>query len=138
LEPRRYNALSARQRKTLLPTRHAVAGMESKIESIVYSRDQVIETFLFKHKVHVAWPPAMSAQLLQQLADRPIIGDRIGHRHNCLEPEDSVLVTHEYRSAVGIVAPVLILYVILALAVGLPDINLDAGKRYVSGGFDAA
>lgn len=97
----------------------------------------MVEAFLLKHKVHVAWPVAMPLQQLQQLADRSIVRDWVWHWHNRLEPEQPFLVTVHHCSLIWLF-PTLILHVVFALAIRFPDVYLDAWYRLSVGVLDCA
>lgn len=73
----------------------------------------------------MARPVGMPMQLLQELADRPVMGDGIRHGGDSLEPEDAAVVAADDAAAVGAVAAG-ILHVVVTGGVGLPDIDLDA------------
>ena len=98
----------------------------------------MIKPFLLKHKMHMAWSPTMPPKPFQQLPHRPIVRDRIRHRHNRLEPKQALLIAQHNCPAVRLVAPVLVLHVILSVAVCFPDVNLDAGQGRARGGFHGA
>jgi len=68
----------------------------------------------------------MPLQLRQQLAYRPVVRNRVGHGHDCVEPEHAPLVAMYHSAAVGLVASVVVLHIVLAVAVRLPDVDLDA------------
>lgn len=91
-----------------------------------HSRHQMIEALLLKHKMHMARPPTVPAQLSQQPAHGPVVRNRVRHRHNGVEPEDAFIVAVDDCAAVGLAAAVLVLHVVLAVAVSLPDVHLDA------------
>lgn len=101
-------------------------------------RDQVIEPGFFKHEMHVAWPPAVSAQFLQQLANRPVVGDGIGYGHDALEPKYAVLVAFYDSTSVCFISPVFILHIVFALAVCFPHIDFDVGYGVAGCGLDGA
>ena len=52
--------------------------------------------------------------------------NRIWHRHNRMEPEHTFLITVYNSSPIRFAAPILVLHVVLPVAVGFPDIDLDA------------
>lgn len=87
--------------------------------------------------MHVARPVAMPLQQLEQLADWPIVRNRVWHRHDRLEPKEAFLVTVHHRSLIWLLPP-LILHVVFALAVRLPDVYLDAGYRLAICAFHCA
>lgn len=103
-----------------------------------HSRYKMIEPRLLKHEMHMTGPPTVPAQFLQQLSHRSVIWNRIRHGHNGVEPEHTLLVTVYYGAAVGLGAPVVVLHVILAVAVRLPDIDFHASHRVASGRLDSA
>lgn len=90
-----------------------------------YLRDQVIPTLLLKHEVQMRRPPAVPIQHLQELADGAIVGDGIAHGLDALEPEPALLVGH-HDGALARLAALGMLHVVVAGAVGLPDVDLDA------------
>ena len=85
----------------------------------------MIEACLLKHEVHMTGPVGMSLERLQQLANWPIMRNRVRNWHNRLEPENTLFVALHNRTTLGR-CTVLVLHVVKALAVGLPDINLGA------------
>lgn len=105
-----------------------------KVEDL---RNQVIESRLLKHKVHVARPIWMSTQQFEQGAHGTIMRDGIRHRNNSMEPEDAFLVTVHNRPSVRTVS-VGILYVVEAPRVGLPYVDLGASHGLAGGVFDGA
>lgn len=84
----------------------------------------MIIPLLLKHKMHVARPIRMAMQLLQQPPHRPIVGDRIGHGGNSLEPEDTLFIRAHNTAPIGFLTP-RILHIVMARGVRLPDIDLD-------------
>lgn len=84
----------------------------------------MIIALLLKHKMHMARPIRMPVQLLQQLAHRPIMRNRIGHRFYCLEPEVSLRISAHHAPSIGPFA-ISVLHVVVARRVCFPDINLD-------------
>lgn len=66
----------------------------------------------------------MPFQLDQQLPYGSIMRDGIGHGHESLEPNDSILVTMHHGSLIRSLAA-RVLHIIKPLAIRLPDINLD-------------
>ena len=100
------------------------------------SRNQIIKSLLLEHEVHMARSPAMSSQFFEQLADRPIIRNWVWHGYNTLEPKNTILVTSDNCTAICLIAPVFILYVIFAMGVCLPYIHLDVWYRLTGCGLD--
>lgn len=99
----------------------------------------MIITRLFKHKMHVTRPPRMSSQLPQHNTYRPVVRNAVRHRDDGLEPKHTILITPHDASAVGVVAAVaLVLHVVRALAVRLPDVDFDILQRRSVGRFDGA
>jgi hypothetical protein len=94
-----------------------------------HSRYQMIEPFFLKHKVHVTRSPAVSPQLSQQLAHRPVMWNGIWYRHDGMEPENAVFVAMYDGPAICLTPSVVVLHIVLAVAVRLPDIDLDALDR---------
>lgn len=80
----------------------------------------------------------MPAQLLQQLPHRPIIRDRIRHRHNRIEPKHALGISVNHRAPIRLVAPVLVLHIVLAVAVRFPHVNFDAADCSARRGFHGA
>jgi len=70
----------------------------------------------------------MPFQQLQQLPDWPIMRNRVWHRHNRLEPKHTLFIAVHHASSIGALA-IAVLYVIMAGAVCLPDIDLDPFDR---------
>lgn len=103
-----------------------------------HSRHQVVEARFLKHEVHVTRPPAVPPQLRQQLAHRPVVRDGVGHGDDSVEPEDTLLVAVYHGAPVGLVAAVVVLHIVLAVAVRLPDVDLDALDRLARGALDGA
>ena len=87
-------------------------------------RDQVVVARLLEHEMHVAGTIRVTLELLEELTDRSIVRDGVWHWHNGLEPEDTLIVTLHDSSAIRTI-PFCILDIVKALAVCLPDINLD-------------
>jgi len=85
----------------------------------------MIEAFFLEHKVHMTGSVRMSLERLQQLAHGSIMRDRVRDWHDSLEPENTLFIALHNRTTFGRCA-VLILHVVEALAVGLPDVNLSA------------
>lgn len=101
-----------------------------------YSRYQMIKAFFLKHKVHVTRSPAVSPQLGQQLAHRPVMWDGIWYRHDGMEPEHAFLITVYHSPAICLTPSVVVLHIVLAVAVRLPDIDLDPLNRLARGRLD--
>lgn len=80
----------------------------------------------------------MPAQPAQQLPHRPVIRNRIRHGHDGVEPEHALCIAVYDGATVGLAAPVVVLHVVLAVAVSLPDIHLNAGHGVAGGGLDGA
>lgn len=91
-------------------------------------RDEMIVAWLLEHKVHVTWSHRMTSQLLQQLADRPVVGNRVRHGYNTPEPKHSVFIALHDASPVGAIS-FRMLHVVHARAVRLPDVDLDSFDR---------
>ena len=91
-------------------------------------RNQVIKPLLFKHKVHMTRPHGMSTQSLQQLSHRPVVGNRVWHRDNGFEPEQTLAVALEDAPAVGPIA-IGVLDIVFPTRIRLPDVNLHALDR---------
>src|SRR3954452_746621 len=85
----------------------------------------MVITFLPKHEMHMRRPPWMPTQYFQQGTHRPIIRNRIGHRHNCLEPEISLRIAVHNTASIW---PLLVgmLHVIVACRISFPDVDLAA------------
>lgn len=68
----------------------------------------------------------MSLEHLQQLADRPIVRNRITHRLNSLEPELTIGVAL-HDAALAWPLPIRVLHVVVARRVRLPNVDPDVG-----------
>ena len=79
----------------------------------------------------------MPLQPLQQLAHRPIVWNRVWHRHNRLKPEHALFIARHHRPLIR-PFPTRILHIVEAFAVRFPDIDLDAFDRLAGGVFDVA
>lgn len=77
-------------------------------------RDQMIIPFLLKHKMHMCRPIPMAFELLQQLPNRPVVGDGIRHGDDSLEPEHALRIARHDRALIGPFAPG-ILYIVEAV-----------------------
>lgn len=93
-----------------------------------HSRDQMIVAWLLKHEMHVRGPPGVALELQQQLADGPVVGDRVADGDDGLEPEEAVGVARHDAAAVG-PGVVGVLHIVVARRVRLPDVDLAAGDR---------
>lgn len=103
---------------------------EIKISAVMDDlRDQMIIPGLLEHEVHMTRPVRMPLQQLEQLANRPIMRDRIRHWNDGLEPKDTLLVALHHTASVWSIA-ILVLYIVLSIAIGLPDIDLDSFDRF--------
>ena len=98
----------------------------------------MIKTLLLKHEMHMTRSPTMPPQFLQQLAYRPIIWNRIRHGYNPFEPKHTLIVTRNHCAAIGLVAAVLILHIVLAVGIRFPDVDFDAGDWGPGCGFHSA
>ena len=85
--------------------------------------------------MHVARTVWVTLKLLEKLTDRPIVRDGIRYWHNSLEPENAVVVTLHDSSAIRTVS-FCILNIVKALAVCLPDVNLDIVDWFPGSVFD--
>lgn len=63
--------------------------------------------------------------------------NRIRHRHNSLEPKDTLFITLHYRSPIRL-RSLRILHVVEALGVSLPDIDFHAADSFAACVFDGA
>lgn len=94
----------------------------------------MIVTLLLKHEMHMTRPPRVSPQPPQHLADRPIIRNTIRHGDDSLIPKYPLFITAQHRSTVRILSLVmLVLYVIYAVRVRFPDVNLHVCYRVAGG-----
>ena len=100
-------------------------------------RYEMIVTSLLKHEMHMARPVAMTLKLSKELANRAIVGNRIRNRHDSLEPEESIFVTLHHGSLVWTFTS-WVLHVVVAFAVGLPDVDLDILNGLAIRVFDGA
>lgn len=75
--------------------------------------------------MHMRRPIPMPFKLLQQLSDRPIVGDGIWDRDDSLEPKHALRIARHDRALIGPFAPG-VLHIVEAVRVCLPDIDLDA------------
>lgn len=103
-----------------------------------HSRYQMVEALLLKHEMHVARPPAMPSQLRQQFTYRPVVRNRIRHGHDSMEPEHALLIAVYDRATICFASSIVVLYVVLAMAVRLPNVDLDAFNGRARRGFDRA
>lgn len=87
--------------------------------------------------MHVAGSVAMPFQSPEQFADGPIVRDGIRYGDDGLEPEDAVVVAVHHCALIWPLPP-RVLHVVLALAVGLPDVNFDVSYRLAIGILDTA
>lgn len=79
----------------------------------------------------------MPLEPAQQLAHRPVVGDRIRHRDDGLEVEHAVAVGLEHGAAVGSGA-LRVLHVVEALGVRLPHVDGDVRDGAAPGVLDGA
>lgn len=103
----------------------------------MHLRDEMIETLLLEHEVHVAWPIAMSVQHFEQLANWTIVRDRVRYRNDSLKVEDAVLVALHNSSLVRSF-PSWILDIILPVRICFPYVDLDAINGLSLGILDGA
>jgi hypothetical protein len=103
-----------------------------------YSRYQMIKPFFLKHKVHVTRSPAVSPQLSQQLAYRPVMWNGIWYRHDGMEPKHAFLIAVYHGPAICLTPSVVVLHIVLAVAVRLPDIDLNPLNRLARRRLDGA
>lgn len=71
---------------------------------------------------------AMAIQTFQELSNRPIVGNRIGHWNNGIKVYDAILVTCDNRATVRLFS-VGILYIVETFGIGFPNVNGDARDR---------
>jgi hypothetical protein len=85
----------------------------------------MVVALLLKHEMHMRRPPWMPMHFFQQCTYRPIMRNRIGHRHNRLEPEISLRIAVHNTSSVW---PLVVgmLHVIVARRISFPDVDLAA------------
>jgi hypothetical protein len=98
-------------------------------------RDEMVKSGLFEHEVHVTRTVWVTLKLLKELTDWAIVRDGIWYWHDGLEPEDAVVVTLHNSSAIRTVS-FCILNIVEALAIRLPDIDLDVVDRLSGSVFD--
>ena len=97
----------------------------------------MVVSFLLEHKMHVTGPVAMPSQLHQQLPHRPIVRNRIRHRHNRFEPEHPGIIAVHHGSLIRSFST-RVLHIIESFAVRFPDIDLDSADRLASSVFEGA
>ena len=85
----------------------------------------------------MAGPIRVAVQDLEKLADRAVIGDRIGNRNNRIEPENAALVGSQHGPSVRTIS-LCILHIVVAGRIRLPDINLHVGNGLPRGVLDRA
>src|SRR5690606_34297218 len=73
------------------------------------------------HEVQVGGTHRSTTSGLQQLADRSIVGDWIGHRAHAPKGISALLVAEQVCPPRG--AVVVVLHVVIAVSVGFPDLN---------------
>ena len=77
----------------------------------------------------------MTLELLEKLTDRTVVRNGIWHWHDGLEPKDAVVVALHDGSAVWTVS-FCVLDIVKALAVRLPNVDLDVVDRVSGRVFD--
>lgn len=87
--------------------------------------------------MHMCRPVTVPPQQHQQLADRPVVRDRVADGLDPLEPEPPLLVAHE-DATLARLAAVRVLHVVVPAAVGLPDVDFHTGHGVALGVFDGA
>lgn len=97
----------------------------------------MIKPFLLHHEMHMAWAITVPLQQRQELPDRSIVRDRIRHRDNGLEPENALGIARHDSPLIRRLAS-LILHIVLAAAVRLPDIDFDVLDGLALRVFDGA
>lgn len=107
------------------------------VDVVFNVRNEMIETLLLEHKVHMTWSVTMPVQQLEQLPHWTIIGNRIWNGNDCLEPKDSLLVAMHHSSLIW-TFPSWILNIVFAAGICLPDVDLDVVNRLAVGVFDRA
>jgi hypothetical protein len=80
----------------------------------------------------------MAAELAQQLPDRSVVGDRVVFRLHAPEVVASVRSGAEHAAQVEVRLNALLLNVVEALVIGLPDIDLGVIDRLAVGIEDAS
>lgn len=73
----------------------------------------------------------------QELPHRPVVRDGVTHGLYALEPEPALGVRYHDAPLAGLI-PALMLHVVVARAVRLPDVDLDAFHRAALGVLDGA
>lgn len=103
----------------------------------VYLRDKVVPALLLKHKMKMRGPPAMPIQLHQEFPNRPIMRNRVTDGLNTLEPEPPLLVRNHDAPLTRLI-PARVLDIVVAGAVGLPDVDFYPGYRVAVAVLDGA
>lgn len=97
----------------------------------------MVIALLVKHKMHMARTIWMPLQELQEFPYRPIMRDRIRHRHNRLKPEYAVMVALHNGTSIWSIA-IGMLHIIEALRVRFPNVDSHIRNGLAGGIFDSA
>ena len=102
-------------------------------------RDQMIPPVFLKHKMQMRWSPAMASQLFEQLSHGSVVGNGVADGFNTLEPEEALFVAeHDATLAGSLLVASRVLYVVVATAVRLPNVDLDVADRLARDVFHGA
>lgn len=88
----------------------------------------MVPTLLLKHEVEMRRPPAVASQLREELSDGAVMGNGVADGLDAFKPEHALFVRDHDAALAGLV-PALVLNVVVAAAIRLPDVDLDAGDR---------
>lgn len=102
-----------------------------------FLRDQRVISVLLEHEVHMTGSVRVAVQLLEKLAHRPVVWNRVRHGKDSFEPEVPRCVAGQHGSSVR-TSPVGMLDVVEAFGVGFPDVNACVGNRVSFHVFDRA
>src|SRR6266436_7144533 len=111
-------------------------GVEIGVAGDEHMRHQLLDAGRGNHEMQMRRPPGVPALSLQHLADWTVMRDRIGGRLDGPEMEAAILVGVEPRAHREIANLVELLYVVVAVVVGVPNIDHGAGERPAVDGRD--
>ena len=90
----------------------------------------------FDDVVEMRGSEGVAAEGFQELADGAVVGDRVEFRLHALEPVAAIRPGAEHAAQVEIGLDALLLDVVEAFVIGLPDVDLRIRKRRAVGGPD--